>query len=168
MRMGRYEIIEELGRGAMGVVYKASDPLIGRIVAIKVILTAGLDSDHLADYKQRFFREAQTAGRVSHPGIVTIYDIEEDEQGQLYLVMEFVEGVTLERMLRAAGGHVPDRLPFARALDLVSQTAEALDHAHRSGVVHSDVKPANILITPEGRVRVADIGIARFTDAESS
>jgi len=167
--MGRYEIIDELGRGAMGVVYKANDPVIGRTVAIKIILTAGLDSDQLADYKQRFFREAQLAGRVSHPGIVTIYDIEEDEQGQPYLVMEYVEGATLQAMLCPAhNGHLPDRLPLGRALDLAWQTASALDYAHRNGVVHSDVKPANILVTPEGRVRVADFGIARFTDAQTS
>jgi serine/threonine protein kinase len=169
MRIGRYEIIEELGRGAMGVVYKARDPLIGRIVAIKIILTAGLDAGQLADYNRRFFREAQLAGRVSHPGIVTIYDIEEDEQGQPYLVMEFVEGTTLQHILHPAhNGHLPDRLPLDRALDLALQTAEALDYAHRCGVVHSDVKPANILVTPEGRVRVADFGIARFADSEAS
>lgn len=169
MRIGRYETINELGRGAMGVVYKASDPLIGRIVAIKIILTAGLDSDQLADYKRRFFREAQLAGRVSHPGIVTIYDIEEDEQGQPYLVMEYVEGTTLQAMLCPAhNGRLPERLPLGRALDLAWQTASALDYAHRNGVVHSDVKPANILVTPEGRVRVTDFGIARFTDAQTS
>jgi hypothetical protein len=116
----------------------------------------------LDDYKRRFFREAQLAGRVSHAGIVTIYDIAEDDQGQPYLVMEFVEGVTLQRMLQ-----LPERLPLDRALDLASQVAEALNHAHRCGVVHSDVKPANILVTPEGRVRVADFGIARFTDTET-
>jgi serine/threonine-protein kinase len=150
-------------------VYKASDPLIGRIVAIKIILTAGLDSGQLADYNRRFFREAQLAGRVSHPGIVTIYDIEEDAQGQPYLVMEFVEGTTLQHILRPAhNGHLPYRLPLDRALDLALQTAEALDYAHRSGVVHSDVKPANILVTPEGRVRVADFGIARFANSEAS
>ncbi len=169
MRIGRYEIIEELGRGAMGVVYKASDPSIGRIVAIKIILTSSLDAAQLADYKRRFFREAQLAGRVSHPGIVTIYDIAEDELGQPYLVMEFVEGVTLQRILRPADdGHLPERLPLDRALDLASQTAEALDFAHRSGVVHNDIKPANVLVTPEGRVKVADFGVAKFTDTDAS
>jgi hypothetical protein len=167
MRIGRYDIIEELGRGAMGVVYKATDPLIGRIVAIKIILAAALDSAQHDDYKRRFFREAQLAGRVSHPGIVTIYDIAEDDHGQPYLVMEFVEGPTLQRMLRPAGAsQLPQRLPLDRALDLAAQVAEALNHAHSCGVVHSDVKPANILVTPEGRVKVADFGIARFSDTE--
>jgi serine/threonine-protein kinase len=168
-RIGRYEILAELGRGAMGAVYKARDPQIGRTVAIKTILTAGLTEGELAQYKQRFYREAQTAGQVNHPGIITIHDIAEDEKGQPYLVMEFVDGVTLHRMLRPGhSGHLPERLPLDQALDLTSQVAEALDFAHRRGVVHRDIKPGNIMITADGRAKIADFGIAKFTDAEAT
>ncbi|MGH9791384.1 MAG: serine/threonine-protein kinase, partial [Candidatus Acidiferrales bacterium] len=168
-RIGRYEVLEELGRGAMGAVYKARDPQIGRIVAIKIILTAGRDPEELAQYKLRFYREAQTAGQLSHPGIVTIHDIAEDENGQPYLVMEFVDGITLHRMLRPAhSGHLPERLPLDQALDIGAQVAEALDFAHKRGVIHRDVKPGNILITADGRTKIADFGIAKFADAEST
>jgi len=168
-RIGRYEILAELGRGAMGAVYKARDPQIGRTVAIKTILTAGLSADELVQYKQRFYREAQTAGQVNHPGIITIHDIAEDEKGQPYLVMEFVDGVTLHRMLRPGhSGHLPERLPLDQSLDLAAQVAEAMDFAHRQGVVHRDIKPGNIMITAEGRAKIADFGIAKFTDAEAT
>lgn len=166
-RIGRYEILGELGRGAMGVVYKARDPQINRIVAIKTILTAGLDPSQLSEYMSRFYREAQTAGRVSHPGIVTIHDIAEDEQKQPYLVMEFVEGFTLQSVLEGNEG-TPERLSLERALNLGSQIAEALDHAHRHGVVHRDIKPANILVMSDDRTKIADFGIARMNDAEAT
>ncbi len=167
--IGRYEIIEELGRGAMGAVFKARDPQIGRTVAIKTILIAGLTADELVQYKQRFYREAQTAGQVNHPGIITIHDIAEDEKGQPYLVMEYVDGVTLHRMLRPAhSGHLPERLPLDQTLDLAAQVAEALDFAHRRGVVHRDIKPGNIIVTAEGRAKITDFGIAKFTDAEAT
>lgn len=168
-RIGRYEILAELGRGAMGAVYKARDPQIGRTVAIKTILTTALSPDELVQYKQRFYREAQTAGQVNHPGIITIHDIAEDDKGQPFLVMEFVDGVTLHRMLRPGhSGHLPERLPLDQALDLAAQVAEALDFAHRQGVVHRDIKPGNIMITAEGRAKIADFGIAKFTDAEAT
>lgn len=168
-RIGRYEVLGELGRGAMGAVYKARDPQIGRVVAIKIILTAGRDPEELAQYKLRFYREAQTAGQLSHPGIVTIHDIAEDENGQPYLVMEFVDGITLHRMLRPEhSGHLPERLPLDQALDIGAQVAEALDFAHKRGVIHRDVKPGNILITADGRTKIADFGIAKFADAEST
>jgi serine/threonine-protein kinase len=167
--IGRYELLEELGRGAMGAVYKARDPQIGRTVAIKRILTAGLAAEELAQYKQRFYREARIAGQLSHPGVVTIHDIAEDADGQPYLVMEFVDGVTLHRMLRPAHtGHLPELIPVDQALDLGAQIAEALDYAHRRGVVHRDIKPGNILVTAEGRAKIADFGIAKFTDAEAT
>lgn len=168
-RIGRYEVLEEIGRGAMGAVYKARDPQIGRIVAIKIILTAGRHPEELAQYKLRFHREAQTAGQLSHPGIVTIHDIAEDDDGQPYLVMEFVDGISLHRMLRPAhSGHLPERLPLDQALDIGAQVAEALDFAHKRGVIHRDVKPGNILITADGRAKIADFGIAKFADAEST
>lgn len=174
-QIGRYEILGELGRGAMGAVYKARDPQIGRTVAIKVILTANLSPADLQHYKERFKREAQTAGQMSHPGIITIHDISEDEQGQPFLVMEFVEGQTLEKMLLPAGqvedSTDPDtglKLPTARprllidrSLDLGVQLADALNYAHERGVIHRDIKPSNIIITSDGRAKIADFGIAK-------
>jgi serine/threonine-protein kinase len=157
-RIGRYEILAELGRGAMGAVYRARDPQIGRTVAIKRILTAHLPPDELPQYKQRFYREAQAAGQMSHPGIVTIHDIAEDEAGQPYLVMEFIEGTPLDKLLTPGA----ERLTLEQSLDIGIQMAEALDYAHRRGVVHRDVKPANILITAEGRAKIADFGIAKL------
>ena len=161
-RIGRYELLLELGRGAMGAVYQARDPQIDRIVAIKVILTQGLSPKELEGFKQRFYREARAAGKMSHPGIVTIHDIAEDESGHPYLVMEFVEGSTLEDMVeskKSAG----EQMPLAQALDIGTQVASALDYAHRRGVVHRDVKPANILVTADGIAKIADFGIAKVT-----
>lgn len=181
-RIGRYEILEELGRGAMGAVYKARDPQIGRTVAVKVILTANLSKQDLEHYKQRFYREAQTAGQMSHPGIVTIHDIAEAEDGHPYLVMEFVPGTTLDKLLSSSetaeryglkAGAGP--FPVEMSLDIGIQLAEALDYAHRQGVIHRDIKPANILVAhDEGarnesgeagrrlRVKIADFGIAKI------
>ncbi len=179
--IGRYEIIEELGRGAMGAVYKARDPQIGRTVAIKVIITTNLSKPDLEHFKQRFYREAQTAGQMSHPGIVTIYDIAEEESGQPYLVMEFVPGTTLDTLLSSAAeaeryGLKPgaEAFPVDVTLDVGIQIAQALDYAHRQGVVHRDIKPANILVAreesetgdsggrPRLRVKIADFGIAKI------
>jgi len=159
--IGRYQIVQELGRGAMGAVYKALDPQIDRTVAIKVILTANLSPQDLENYKQRFFREARAAGKMSHGGIVTIYDMAEDAAGQPYLVMEYVEGRTLDGvMVEAAASGKP--MPLARALAIGRQVADALDYAHRRGVVHRDVKPANILLTEDGAAKIADFGIAKM------
>jgi len=160
-KIGRYEIIEELGRGAMGVVYRARDTEIGRVVALKVIHTANASPQDVERYKQRFRREAQAAGRLSHPGIVTIHDIAEDESGQPYIVMEFVEGRPLNLLL---GPTV--QLPLDVLLDIGIQVAQALDFAHRHGIVHRDIKPPNILVTPDGRAKIADFGIARMEGTE--
>jgi len=160
-KIGRYEIVGELGRGAMGVVYRARDPQIGRIVALKVILTASTSAHDVEHYKLRFQREAQAAGRLSHPGIVTIHDIAEDEAGQPYLVMEFVEGQPLDAFLESHPQAALDQL-----LDIGIQVAQALDFAHRNGVVHRDIKPANILLTRDRRAKIADFGIAKLSGAE--
>jgi serine/threonine protein kinase len=160
-KIGRYEIIDELGRGAMGVVYRARDTQIGRIVALKVIHTANASPQDIDRYKQRFRREAQAAGRLSHPGIVTIHDIAEDESGQPYIVMEFIEGKPLNLLL---GPTV--HLPLELLLDIGIQVAEALEFAHRNGIVHRDIKPPNILITTDGRAKIADFGIARLEGTE--
>src|ERR1700756_522827 len=140
-RIGRYKIVRELGRGAMGIVYYAIDPNIGRPVAIKTIqLTQGRKPEELERMRERLFREARSAGILSHPGIVTIYDV--DQQGDLaYIAMEYVDGPTLDEMLSGA-----QPLDAEKMISILSQTAAALDYAHQKGIVHRDIKPANIMI----------------------
>jgi len=155
---GRYEIIAELGRGAMGVVYKARDPKIDRFVALKTISLDGQNPEDEREYRDRFFNEAQAAGRLLHPGIVTIFDTGEDpESHTAYIVMEYVAGQSLDRLL----SEKTKTLPLITALLLGEELAEALDHAHAHGVVHRDMKPANILVTPEQHAKIADFGIAK-------
>src|ERR1700683_1875366 len=164
-RFGRYEILTELGRGAMGVVYKARDPKINRVVAVKTISLAGQSPDDELDYRQRFFREAEAAGRLSHPGIVTIFDVgEEPDTRAPYLVMEFVGGQSLDKLL-SRGDH---KLPVETALQLTLELAEALDCAHGQGVVHRDLKPANILLTEDGHAKIADFGVAKLNLANQT
>jgi serine/threonine-protein kinase len=159
--LGRYELLAELGRGAMGVVYKARDPKIDRWVALKVIgPVEGPDAAEVQQRRDRFQREARAAGRLSHPNIVTVHDVGED-QGRVFLVMEFIEGQTLDQILRTRR-----RLPLDEALTIGEQVALALDHAHRHAIVHRDVKPANILLSRDGVVKVTDFGIARFSGTE--
>jgi class 3 adenylate cyclase len=165
-QIGRYEILGELGRGAMGAVYKARDPQIGRTVAIKIILVGNQTPEELESFKKRFYREAQTAGQMSHPGIVTIYDVNEDEFGQPYLVMEFIEGTTLDKLLSAGASGRRAPRPLKESLDLAIQVADALDYAHRHNVIHRDIKPANILVTPEGKTKIADFGIAKMAGTQ--
>ena len=149
--IGRYQILEELGRGAMGVVYRGFDPNVGRSVAIKTVLLDHGDEETI----RRFKREAQAAGILSHPSIVTIYDAGED-QGMFYIAMEFVEGHTLQSMLRQGP------LPMDQAVDILAQVGEALDHAHSRQIIHRDVKPANIILT-EDRAKIMDFGVAKIT-----
>jgi serine/threonine protein kinase len=158
-RFGRYEILAELGRGAMGVVYKARDPKINRVVAVKTISLVGQSPEEEAEYRERFFREAEAAGRLSHPGIVTIFDMgEEPDTHAPYIVMEYVGGQSLETLL-SQDGH---KLPMDRALQLALELAEALDCAHGQGVVHRDLKPANVLLTDDGHAKIADFGVAKL------
>jgi serine/threonine-protein kinase len=158
-RFGRYEILAELGRGAMGVVYKARDPKINRVVAVKTVSLEGQPPEEECEYRERFFREAEAAGRLSHPGIVTIFDVgEEPETRAPYIVMEFVAGQSLDKLL-ARDDH---KLPLETALQLTLELAEALDCAHGQGVVHRDLKPANILITDDGHAKIADFGVAKL------
>ncbi len=146
-----------LGRGAMAIVYLAHDPIIGRKVALKT-LRLDLDSDLAEEFKARFLREARAAGRLNHPGIVTVHDVGEDaETGLAFIAMELIEGHNLKEMLSSGVQFSP-----ARAAQIVSEVARALDYAHRMGVVHRDIKPANILITPDGRAKIADFGVARL------
>ena len=152
--VGRYEIIEELGRGAMGVVYKAKDPTIGRTVALKTLRldVHGLDA---AEMVRRFQNEARAAGVLSHPNIVTIYDAGECD-GIFYIAMEFIQGTTLHEQL--AEQHI---LPTEDVIGYSRQICKGLDYAHSHGIVHRDVKPANIMITANGTVKIMDFGIAK-------
>ena len=154
MRIGRYEIAGELGRGAMGVVYKAIDPNIGRTVALKTMRVDvhGLES---ADLMRRFQNEARAAGLLSHPNLVTIFDAGEHE-GIFYIAMEYLEGTTLQEML--AERHV---LEAGEVVRFGREVAKGLDYAHAHGIVHRDVKPANIMVTRSGVVKIMDFGIAK-------
>src|SRR5580698_7644342 len=160
-RIGRYKIVRELGRGAMGVVYHAIDPNIGRPVAIKTIqLGNPRKPDERERLRERLFREARSAGMLSHPGIVTIYDVE--QQGELaYIAMEFVDGPTLDQVLSE-----PEPLAANRMFAILAQTAAALDYAHSKGIVHRDIKPANIMIAGDGTAKITDFGIAKITASE--
>jgi serine/threonine-protein kinase len=159
-QVGRYEIIEELGQGAMGAVYKARDPMMDRVVAVKTILASALTGPLAADYRERFFREARAAGRLAHPGIVTVYDVSEQE-GTPFLVMELIEGRTLEKILESG-----ERFDTERVMELGQQLAEALDYAHKGGVIHRDIKPANIMVTADGRPKITDFGVAKLTASQ--
>jgi len=158
-RLGRYELLAELGQGAMGVVYRAHDPVLDRVVAIKTIHLT-LPKDELAEYEARFYQEARAAGGLNHPNIVTIYDIGKSER-VAYMAMEFLEGEELRATL-AAG----QPLPPAQALDVVIQVAEGLAYAHERHIVHRDIKPANIMVVRDGLVKITDFGIARMRTTE--
>lgn len=157
-RFGRYEIVAELGRGAMGVVYQARDPQIDRMVAVKSVTLWGQEPDEEKEFRLRFIHEAQAAGRLHHPGIVAIFDIGENpETLDPYIVLEYVAGEPLNRILARER-----KLPLDKALKLAQEVAEALDYAHTQGVIHRDIKPGNILITRDGHAKIADFGIAKL------
>jgi serine/threonine-protein kinase len=159
-KLGRYEIVCELGQGAMGTVYKAVDPLLDRTVALKTISIAANDPD-LAEYEARFYLEAKAVGGLNHPNIVTVHDV--GNSGTMpYLAMEYIEGVELATL---TGQGTP--LPLEQALDIAVQVAEGLAYAHAHGVIHRDIKPANIMLPDEGPVKIADFGIARMRSAEA-
>jgi len=151
--LGRYRILGELGRGAMGVVYRAVDPIIEREVALKTLLTE-LPEDVVDEVRVRFLREARSAGRLSHPNIVTIFDVGQ-EGGAAYIAMELLEGPSLHQMLKER-----QRIPFHTAADIIAQVADALHHAHQFSIVHRDVKPANVMVAPSGRAKLTDFGVA--------
>jgi serine/threonine protein kinase/tetratricopeptide (TPR) repeat protein len=162
-KLGRYEVLNELGKGAMGVVYLAKDPVIGRMVAIKTIRTSQGDDDdsESREFRERFVREAQTAGILSHPNIVTIHDIGEDSQSRTsFIAMEYIEGRNLKSLLA-------DKKKFSwdEIADLIAQIAEALDYAHRKGIIHRDIKPANIILTTDGKIKITDFGIAKIASS---
>ncbi len=153
--LGRYEIIKELGHGAMGTVFLGKDPSINREVAIKTLNYADVEAQQLTEVKDQFFREAEAAGRLSHPNIVTIYDVGEDHD-MAYIAMELLKGENLSEFCQK-----DTLLPIDRTLKVVASVAEALDYAHNQGVVHRDIKPANIILMENDRVKVADFGIAK-------
>jgi CHASE2 domain-containing sensor protein len=162
--LGRYQVEKELGKGAMGVVYLGKDPKIGRVVAIKTMaLSQEFEGDELTDARERFFREAETAGRLQHQNIVTIFDAGE-EHDLAYIAMEFLKGKDLADVTK--DGHL---LPVSKVLSIVARVSEALAYAHRQNVVHRDIKPANIMYDPAtDTVKVTDFGIARITDSSKT
>ena len=162
-KIGKYQVASVLGRGAMGVVYLARDPLIDRDVAIKtIVLPQGLEEFRIREFRERFLREARAAGRLSHPAIVTIYEADDGAAGgPPFIAMEFVEGLPWNHKIRQRT--FPDAEPV---LALAREIASALDYAHRNGVVHRDIKPANIVQTPDGHVKLMDFGIAKVPTSE--
>jgi serine/threonine protein kinase len=174
IRVGRYEVVAEIGHGAMGVVYQARDPRIDRTVALKTISlnsqnSDGQDSGQISaeekEYRERFVLEAKAVGRLSHPGIVTIFDAGEDPDTlEPYIAMEFVQGQSLQAIL----GRRSEKISLHAAMQIAREIAEALDYAHSQGVIHRDIKPANILVTPDGHVKIADFGIAKLNQAQAT
>jgi serine/threonine protein kinase len=160
-RVGRYEIQAELGQGAMGVVYRAHDPQLGRTVALKTLRRdLGLPPEQYADLKKRFYQEATAAGRLNHPNLVAVHDVVELDDVP-YMIMEYVEGQTLARLIATEGPLTPER-----AVPLIVQVCRALQYAHARGVVHRDIKPSNILVDESGQAKVSDFGIARISGSD--
>ena len=161
--VGRYEILSELGQGAMGIVYKAKDPKINRLVAIKTIrFSDEFEETKIREIKERFLREAEIAGKLSHPSIVSIYDVGEDYD-LTYMAMELLDGESLQKYCRKLS-----LLPLRKILFVVAETAFALDYAHKQGVIHRDVKPANIMLLTDGKVKVTDFGIAKAVSSSQT
>ena len=158
MKYGRYEVVKELGKGSMGMVYQAHDPQIDRLVALKVLRQDRLTSEA---FVQRFLKEAKTIGRLSHPNIVTVYDVGQD-QGTIYIAMEFLEGEPLDKTIEGR------RIVVGEMVGLGIQVAGALHYAHQKGVVHRDVKPSNIILQSDGRIKITDFGIAHIEDPSAS
>ncbi len=156
--LGRYEVLGELGQGAMGIVYKAKDPLIDRVVAIKTI-NLTLATDEKEEYEGRFYQEAKVAGRLNHPNIVTIYDV--GKSGDVaYIAMELLEGRELRDIMNDGA-----LLPVDQVLNIVAQVAQGLAYAHEHEIVHRDVKPSNIMVIRDGHVKITDFGIARMASS---
>ena len=158
-KLGKFEIVEKVGQGAMGIVYKARDPLIGRLVALKTI-TTGLAED--SSQLERFYHEAHSAGALQHPNIVTIYELGEEDHTP-YIAMEYLSGQSLDKLIENR-----QELPLSQKIGYISYVCRALAYAHKQGVVHRDIKPANVMVTTEGTVKVVDFGIARIAETSKS
>lgn len=154
MNYGRYQIVRELGKGSMGVVYEAHDPHIDRTVALKILRPDRVTSEA---FVERFLKEAKAIGRFSHPNIVTVYDVGQDH-GTIYIAMEFLEGMPLDNVIREKS------LTIDEIVNMGVQVAKTLDYAHQKGIVHRDIKPSNILLMPNGRIKITDFGIAHIED----
>jgi eukaryotic-like serine/threonine-protein kinase len=154
MNYGRYQTVAELGRGSMGVVYKAHDPQIDRMIALKVLREDRVTSE---DFVRRFLKEAMAVGRLSHPGIVTVYDVGQDRDS-IYIAMEFLHGTPLNELMATK------RFTFEEIVDIGIQATQALHYAHQNGIVHRDIKPPNIIYSPEGSIQITDFGVARIED----
>ena len=157
-KLGRYDIVKPLGKGAMGLVYEAHDPHIKRAVAIKTIRIDQLSEDMAAEYESRFRSETQAGGRLQHPNIIGVYDAGRD-QGLAFMVMELVRGGDLRQQLDQGR-----RLTFERSMSIMKELLSALSFAHEQGIIHRDIKPANVMLDPNGRVKLGDFGVARITD----
>jgi len=161
--VGRYEIIDQLGQGAMGIVYKARDPRINRLVAIKTIrFSDDFEDKQVNEVKERFFKEAELAGKLAHPSIISIHDIGEDYE-LTYMAMELLDGKDLDHYCRKE-----NLLPLRKVLDIIADTADALDYAHSHGVIHRDVKPGNIMLLTDGTIKVTDFGIAKAVSSSQT
>lgn len=160
-KLGRYEILSELGQGAMGVVYKANDPMLDRTVAVKTIKFDQTSAD-CAKFEERFYREAKSAGRLNHPNIVTIYDVGKSDN-TAYIAMELLEGHQLKDIL-----DVQTALPIDKIVDIAAQIADGLAYAHKNGIIHRDIKPANIMLVHGDRVKITDFGIARMSTSSGT
>ena len=157
-KLGRYEILEQIGRGAMGIVYKGKDPILNRLTAIKTIrFSDEFDEDKVDDIKSNFYREAEVVAKLSHPNIVTIYDVGEDLDLS-FLAMEYLQGESLEKY--TSQGNL---FPVKKCLEIIAQVCDALDYAHTHDIIHRDIKPANIILLEDGSIKVTDFGIARAT-----
>ena len=157
-KLGRYEILEQIGRGAMGIVYKGKDPILNRLTAIKTIrFSDEFDDDKVDTVKTHFYREAEVVAKLSHPNIVTIYDVGEDLDLS-FLAMEYLQGESLEKY--TSEGNL---LPVRRCLEIVAQVCDALEYAHSHDIIHRDIKPANIMLLGDASIKVTDFGIARAT-----
>lgn len=157
MEYGRYRIIKELGKGTMGVVYEAHDPQIDRLVALKILRPDRMVNEA---YVGRFLKEARAIGRLAHPGIVTIYDVGEDND-TIYIAMEYLKGTPFNEVIRSGS------LSVDQSIDIARQVAEALDYAHKQAIIHRDIKPSNIILTEDYRPKLTDFGIARIEDSST-
>jgi len=157
-KLGRYEILEQIGRGAMGIVYKGRDPILNRLTAIKTIrFSDEFDDDKVDTIKSHFYREAEVVAKLSHPNIVTIYDVG-DDLDLTYLAMEYLQGESLEKYV-----HKKQLLSIKQCLEIIGQACDALEYAHQHDIIHRDIKPANIMLLGDGSIKVTDFGIARAT-----